>query len=78
MSELSTILPFVQIVLSVLLVGAILLQQSEGSLGSAFGGSQSGATNWHTKRGLEKQLFIATIILAILFFLSATIALFVH
>ena len=76
MSELSTILPFVQIVLSVLLVGAILLQQSEGSLGSAFGGSQSGASTWHTKRGLEKQLFVATIIIAVLFVLSAVFALF--
>jgi len=75
MSELSTILPFVQIVLSVLLVGAILLQQSEGSLGSAFGGSQAGNA-WRTKRGLEKQLFVATIIIAILFIASSILALF--
>lgn len=68
-------LPYIQIILSVLLVGAILLQQSEGSLGSAFGGSQTNS-GWHTKRGLEKQLFIATIILAILFVLSALLALF--
>lgn len=75
MSELSTILPFVQIVLSVLLVGAILLQQSEGSLGSAFGSSQAG-NSWRTKRGLEKQLFIFTIIIAILFVASSILALF--
>jgi len=78
MSELSTLLPYAQIILSILLVGAILLQQSEGSLGSAFGGGQSGASTWHTKRGLEKQLFIATIILAVLFALSAIAALFTH
>ena len=78
MSSLASILPYLQIILSVLLVGAILLQQSEGSLGSAFGGSQSGASSWHTKRGLEKQLFIATIIFAILFALSAVVALFVR
>ncbi len=72
---LATYLPYVQIILSVLLVGAILLQQSEGSLGSAFGGSQSGS-GWHTKRGLEKQLFIATIVIAILFAISAVLALF--
>lgn len=78
MSELGAVLPYVQIILSVLLVGAILLQQSEGSLGSAFGGGQSGASTWHTKRGLEKQLFIATIVLAILFTLSAVAALFVR
>ena len=78
MVTLSSILPYAQIVLSVLLVGAVLLQQSEGSLGSAFGGGQSGASAWHTKRGLEKQLFIATIILAILFALSAIVALFLR
>lgn len=72
---LATYLPYVQIVLSVLLVGAILLQQSEGSLGSAFGGGQSGS-GWHTKRGLEKQLFITTIVIAILFAISAVLALF--
>lgn len=78
MLTLSAVLPYVQIILSALLVGAILLQQSEGSLGSAFGGGQSGASTWHTKRGLEKQLFIATIILAILFALSAVAALFLR
>ena len=77
MVTLSSILPYAQIVLSVLLVGAILLQQSEGSLGSAFGGGQAGGSAWHTKRGLEKQLFIATIVLAILFVLSAILALFI-
>ena len=51
------------------------MQQSEGSLGAAFGGSQTGS-GWHTKRGLEKQLFIATIVLAILFAVSAVLALF--
>ncbi|MFA6254275.1 MAG: preprotein translocase subunit SecG [Candidatus Paceibacterota bacterium] len=78
MLTLGTVLPYVQIILSVLLVGSILLQQSEGSLGSAFGGGQSSASTWHTKRGLEKQLFIATIVLAILFVLSAVAALFVR
>lgn len=75
MLTLSTVLPYAQIILSVLLVGAILLQQSEGSLGSSFGGGQAGS-GWHTKRGLEKQLFIATIVIAILFALSAMLALF--
>lgn len=77
MLALSSFLPYIQIVLSALLVGAILLQQSEGSLGSAFGGGQSGS-GWHTKRGLEKKLFIATIILAVLFALSAVTALFIR
>lgn len=76
MSTLAIWLPWVQVILSVLLVGAILLQQSEGGMGSAFGGNQSGGV-FHTKRGLEKQLFIATIILGILFFGSAILSLLV-
>lgn len=74
---IASYLPYVQIILSVLLVGAILLQQSEGSLGSAFGGGQAGSSGWQTKRGLERQLFIATIVIAILFALSAILALFI-
>jgi len=75
MDSLGAVLPLVQIVLSVLLIGAILLQQSEGSLGSAFGGSQGGASGWRVKRGMEKQLFIATIVLAALFALTASLTL---
>jgi len=75
MSLLADYLPYVQIILSVLLVGAILLQRSEGSLGSAFGGGQAN-NGWQTKRGLERQLFIATIIIAIIFAISAILALF--
>ena len=61
------IIPYIQIVLSVLLVGGILLQQSEAGLGSAFGGGDSFSSGHHVKRGAERTLFIATIIIAILF-----------
>lgn len=54
-----------QIVVSILLIVAILLQNRGAGLGSAFGGSGG---VYLTKRGLEKKLFIATIILAVLFF----------
>ncbi len=54
-----------QIVVSVLLIVAILLQNRGAGLGSAFGGSGG---VYLTKRGLEKKLFIATIVLAVLFF----------
>jgi len=72
MDLLVNILPWVLTVLSVLLIAAILFQQSDASLGSAFGRSSFGGT-FHTKRGAEKQLFIATIILAILFAIAALI-----
>ena len=75
--DLHSILPWIQVVLSVLMIGAILMQQSEGSLGSAFGGGQAGGSPWRTKRGLEKQLFIGTIVLAILFLASTLLALFI-
>lgn len=53
-----------QIAVSVLLIGAILLQQKGGGLGSAFGGD---GQVYRSRRGIEKVLFILTIILAVLF-----------
>ncbi|MCX6713021.1 MAG: preprotein translocase subunit SecG [Candidatus Vogelbacteria bacterium] len=70
---LSQILPWIQIILSVLLVGAILLQQSEAGLGGTFGGSSS-ANPFHTKRGAEKNIFIATIILGALFLVATLLS----
>ena len=49
---------------SVLLVAVILLQQQGAGLGSAFGGE---GNVFRTKRGIEKGLFYATIVLATLF-----------
>ena len=54
-----------QVVVSILLIIAILLQNRGAGLGSAFGGSGG---VYLTKRGLEKKLFILTIVLAVLFF----------
>lgn len=62
------LLPSIQIILSILLVSAILLQQRGAGLGAAFGG---GGEVFRTKRGIEKSLFYATIGLATLFFLTA-------
>lgn len=62
------LLPIIQIVLSALLVGAILLQQRGTGLGSAFGGE---GNVFRTKRGLEKGLFYISIGLAVLFFITA-------
>ena len=76
MVALQSILPYVQIALSVLLIIAILLQHTGASLGGAFGADNFGS-GFHTRRGLEKTLFFATIILGILFALSALINLFI-
>jgi len=73
---LAGFLPYVQIVLSVLLVGSILLQRTGASLGGAFG-ADNFSSGFHTRRGLEKTLFYATIVLAVLFALSALINLLI-
>jgi len=69
---LQTVLPYVQIGLSVLLIGAIVLQRTGASLGGAFG-ADNFSSGFHTRRGLEKMLFYATITLGILFAISALI-----
>jgi len=70
-----SILPIIQIILAVLLIAGILLQQSESSLGGAFGGGDSMGGMYHTRRGAEKFLFYATILISILFALTALMAL---
>jgi len=69
-------LPYVQIGLSVLLMVAILLQRTGASLGGAFG-VDNFSSGFHTRRGLEKTLFQATIVLGILFALSAFVNLII-
>ncbi|MBI2482191.1 MAG: preprotein translocase subunit SecG [Candidatus Vogelbacteria bacterium] len=76
MELLRLLLPWAQVTVSVLLVAAILFQQSEAGLGSAFGSSQGGGIT-HTKRGSEKILFYSTISLAIIFVVLALISLFI-
>ncbi|MFZ2555259.1 MAG: preprotein translocase subunit SecG [Minisyncoccia bacterium] len=70
--EISAVLPYVQIALSVLLMAAILLQRTGASLGGAFG-ADNFSSGFHTRRGFEKVLFQSTIALGILFALSALI-----
>jgi len=77
MELIATTLPWVQVALSVLLIAAILLQQSGTDTGGALGGGEG--TSWqHSKRGVEKVLFNATIIIALLFAVSSFLALIVR
>lgn len=64
----SIVLPIIQILISLFLVGAILLQAKGVGLSATFGGEGG---FYHTKRGVEKVLFIATIVLAIVFVVSS-------
>lgn len=74
--SIHAILPYIQIVLSLLLIGGVLLQRSEAGLGSAFGGDSFSSGNYE-RRGAEKFIFRLTIIVAILFAVSAFLALIV-
>ncbi len=71
---LAGVLPYIQMVLSVLLVGSILLQQTGASLGGAFGGDNFSAA-YHTRRGSELFLFWASIVIAVLFAATALLIL---
>jgi len=66
---LSTYLNLAQIVVSVALIVAILLQTKGSGVGSLFGGSDTGV--YKTRRGVEKTLFNVTIGLALAFFFIA-------
>jgi protein translocase SecG subunit len=63
-------LNIIQIVSGILLGIVILLQRQGSGLSGAFGGESE---FYHTRRGIEKYLFSATIILSILFFVTALI-----
>jgi protein translocase SecG subunit len=62
------LLPYSQIIISILLVISILLQNRGSGLSAAFGGDFGG---FHTKRGLEKFLVYASSVLGALFIINA-------
>lgn len=65
---MDTILNISQIIIAALLITFVLLQNRGSSAGSIFGGGGGGEGNaYTTKRGAERFLFIATIVLSILF-----------
>lgn len=70
---MSNILKIFQIILAILLVGSILLQQRGSGLGMAFGGE---GNVYRSRRGIEKLLFSATMVIAVLFCLVAVLTVF--
>ncbi len=70
-----TIISWIQLVVAVLLVGAILLQQRSSGLGMTFGGGAGGS--YYTRRGFEKFLSQATSALAIIFIVVSIAQMFV-
>jgi len=65
-----SLLNWLEIGVAVLLIIFILLQQQGTTLGGAFGGE---SVVYHSRRGIEKFLFIGTIILALAFVTLALI-----
>jgi protein translocase SecG subunit len=61
---LAKVFQIIQIVAALLLMVVVLLQQRGSSLSSAFGGS--GAA-YRSRRGIEKFLYYATIVTAVVF-----------
>jgi protein translocase SecG subunit len=76
MTIIATMLPYIQIILSIILVVTILLQQSDAGIGGVLGGGDAGGL-YHTRRGFEKFLFATTIVVGILFVASTLIAILV-
>jgi preprotein translocase subunit SecG len=70
MQAFAAVLPYIEIALSLLLIIGIVLQQRGASLGGAFGGDNFAST-FYKRRGAEKFIFNATIVIAILFVLGA-------
>lgn len=61
-----TTLAIIQIVLSVLLIAGVLMQSKTSGLSGAFGGDDAQGA-FQTRRGLEKLIFLATIVIGVLF-----------
>jgi len=65
-------LSIAQIILSIMITGAILLQAQGSGLGTTWSG---GGETYHTKRGVEKVLFIFTIVAIFLFAVLSLVSL---
>lgn len=72
MESLMAFLPYAEIALSLLLIAGVVLQQRGAGLGGAFGGDNFSST-FYKRRGAEKFLFNATIVVAVLFVLTAIV-----
>lgn len=66
------VISLIQIILGTLLILVIIIQQKGSGLGATFGGEMS---FYRTRRGAEKLLFYATIVLALLFIILSLIGL---
>ena len=68
-------LAILQIILAIAIIALILLQERSSGMSGLFGGGEGGF--YQARRGMEKMIFSATIILAVLFVGLAVWQLFV-
>ena len=68
---MGTYLNIAEILVSIVLTVAILMQARSAGLGGIFGG---GATPYRTRRGVERTLFKLTIILAVAFIIISLLS----
>jgi len=76
MNTIAQLLPVIQLILSLLLILAIILQRAGEGIEGALGGTASNITRF-ARRGGEKFLFFATIGIAILFVVFSVIGILV-
>jgi len=68
-----TYMYIIQIIVAVTLIALIMLQaRGAGGMGGIFGGSDGGGV-YKTRRGVEKTMFQATIVLSAVFFIVAVV-----
>lgn len=56
-----------QIIFSVIVIALILLQQRSADAGGLFGGGGGGGGMYQQRRGMERTMFISTIVATIIF-----------
>jgi len=67
-------LQFIQIATAILLVTAILLQSKSAGVGTIFGGE---GQFYKSRRGVEKLLLLATVVLSVIFVVTSVLNLIV-
>ncbi|MDE2967217.1 MAG: preprotein translocase subunit SecG [Chloroflexota bacterium] len=62
----SELLNVIQILIALVVIGAVILQAKGAGLGNIFGGAGA-ESSYRTRRGLERTLFRGTIVLMLIF-----------
>lgn len=58
--------PILQIIVSLIVIGLILIQERSSGMSGIFGGGGSG-TPYYARRGMEKGIFYATVAAVVIF-----------